>query len=146
MRTDPVRTNAQVSGALERLKAIKEGGSKALEKFEVKQEAAVYDVVDEQEYAKIVAKRRAEGGGFVVDDDGMGYHDNGEDEDLVMPDGEGAEEGRAAGGKSKDASKVKGALSTQAKRCSLHAQLCMGQLAPVSKRLRFRTRVRRMPA
>ena len=33
-----------------------------LDTYEVKEEAAVYDVVDEDEYADIVAKRRREGG------------------------------------------------------------------------------------
>jgi hypothetical protein len=106
----PAAPISQVSSALERLKAIKEGGGKRLDHFEVKEEAAVYDVVDEKEYAQIVAKRRAEGGGFVVDDEGLGYGDDGEDDDLVMPDAdreEGAEQGR--GGKRKDAAKGKGA-------------------------------------
>jgi DNA polymerase alpha subunit A len=53
---------ATARGALEALKAAREGGTKRVSNFEVKQEDAVYDVVEEQEYAKIVAKRRAEGG------------------------------------------------------------------------------------
>jgi DNA polymerase alpha subunit A len=70
----------------------------------------VYDVVDEKQYAQIVADRRAKGGDFVVDDEGLGYDENGEEDDLVMPDAdreEGAEEGRGAG-KRKDAAKGKG--------------------------------------
>jgi DNA polymerase alpha subunit A len=50
--------------ALEALKAAREGGLKRVADYEVKKEAAVYDVVDEDQYAQLVAKRREEGGQF----------------------------------------------------------------------------------
>lgn len=55
-------SRAGAKGALEALKAAREGGGKRVATYEVKQEEAVYDVVTEQEYAELAAKRRAEGG------------------------------------------------------------------------------------
>ena len=46
--------------------------------YTVKDEGAVYDEVDETEYASLVEKRRQRED-FVVDDDGLGYHDDGEE-------------------------------------------------------------------
>lgn len=73
-------TNAKARQALEQLKAARTGGVRRAEAYEYQGEAALYDVVDEQQYAEIVRKRREEGGGFVVDDDGRGYVDIGEDD------------------------------------------------------------------
>eukprot|EP00198_Chlamydomonas_reinhardtii_P009371 XP_001698708.1 DNA polymerase alpha subunit one [Chlamydomonas reinhardtii] len=80
-RRQPVQSSAAVKakGALEQLRAARDGGLKRALAYEVKEEAAVYDVVDEQQYAEIVKKRR-DAGDFVVDDDGAGYHDIGEDD------------------------------------------------------------------
>ena len=50
---------------MEALRAAREGGggaAKRVAEFEVKEEGALYDVVTEQDYADIAAKRRAEGG------------------------------------------------------------------------------------
>lgn len=55
------RNAASVAAALERLNAVK-AGSKRVETFELKEEAAVYDVVDEDTYAQLVTKRRIEHG------------------------------------------------------------------------------------
>lgn len=50
-------------GALEELQRLKTSGTKRAETFTLKEEKAVYDVVEEDEYAKLVAKRREEAGG-----------------------------------------------------------------------------------
>ncbi|GIL61548.1 hypothetical protein Vafri_16011, partial [Volvox africanus] len=84
---------AKAISALEQLRAAREGSGKRALTFEVKEEDAVYDVVDEQQYADIVKKRR-DAGAFVIDDDGTGgYADIGEDDFWnERPDGEDGEE------------------------------------------------------
>ncbi|GMI02114.1 hypothetical protein TrST_g14239 [Triparma strigata] len=57
---------------------LESGGGSALDDYTVKDEGAVYDEVDETEYASLVEKRRQRED-FVVDDDGLGYHDDGEE-------------------------------------------------------------------
>ena len=68
--------------------------------------ANVFDEVTEEEYKRIVEDRRAQSD-FVVDDEGMGYHDDGEehlfelnpedDEELVTEaDGKGKKRGKGA--------------------------------------------------
>ena len=52
--------------ALEQLKAAREGKSSRVKDFEVKEEAALYDVVSEADYAALAAKRRAEGGAIQI--------------------------------------------------------------------------------
>jgi DNA polymerase alpha subunit A len=54
-----------VAGALAELAAARSGQRRALT-YEVKQEDAVYDVVDEDQYAQIVAKRRMDAGRVVL--------------------------------------------------------------------------------
>jgi hypothetical protein len=49
-----------------------------LDEVEIADEGLVYDEVDETEYEAIVNARR-EREDFVVDDDGLGYHDDGEE-------------------------------------------------------------------
>ena len=49
-----------------------------LDDYEVKEDDDVFDVVDEENYAKLVEGRR-EGESFVVDDNGAGYADDGEE-------------------------------------------------------------------
>lgn len=81
-RRQPVQSSAaaKAKSALDQLRAAREGSGKRALNFEVKEEAAVYDVVDDQQYAEIVKKRR-DAGAFVVDDDGTGgYADIGEDD------------------------------------------------------------------
>jgi DNA polymerase alpha subunit A len=53
---------ASVAAALEKLNSAK-SGAKRVETFELKEEAAVYDVVDEDSYAQLQNKRRIEAGG-----------------------------------------------------------------------------------
>jgi DNA polymerase alpha subunit A len=72
------------SSALERLKALRQGGGRRSEAgggFQIKMETPIYDTVGEDEYDALVAKRREEARGFIVDDDGLGYGDEGEEED-----------------------------------------------------------------
>lgn len=63
-RRQPVVSAAKqkATSALEVLKAAREGKSSRVKDFEVKEEAALYDVVSEADYAALAAKRRAEGG------------------------------------------------------------------------------------
>jgi hypothetical protein len=54
------------------------GGSRA-DTYKIKAgEEDVYDLVDEDSYTTLVDKRRQKED-FVVDDDGLGYHDDGEE-------------------------------------------------------------------
>jgi hypothetical protein len=54
---------SKLAGVLADLTAAREGtGSKRASTFEVKQEDAVFDVVDEEQYEQLVAKRRLETG------------------------------------------------------------------------------------
>ena len=60
------RTNASRAGnakaALEKLRAQRESGTKHAIAYEVREEAAIFDAVQEDEYAGLVAKRREEAG------------------------------------------------------------------------------------
>nr|POE60803.1 dna polymerase alpha catalytic subunit [Quercus suber] len=72
--------------ALERLKALRQGGSHRSEsgvgvEFQIKLEKPIYDTVEEDEYGALVAQRQEEARDFIVDDDGLGYGDEGEGED-----------------------------------------------------------------
>ena len=49
-----------------------------MDEVEIADEGLVYDEVNEEEYEKLVNARR-EREDFVVDDDGLGYHDDGEE-------------------------------------------------------------------
>ncbi|KAA8547110.1 hypothetical protein F0562_003539 [Nyssa sinensis] len=67
--------------ALERLKTIRRGGRSEVGGFRIKMEDPIYDTVAEDEYDALVAKRREEVRGFIVDDNGLGYGDEGQEED-----------------------------------------------------------------
>lgn len=72
------------AGALERLKALRRDGRRSESGgggFQIKVADPIYDTVDEDEYETLVAKRRQEAQEFVVDDDGLIYHDEGQEED-----------------------------------------------------------------
>lgn len=70
------------TAALQRLKALRRGGRRSDGVgFQIKVEDPIYDTVDEDEYDELVAKRREEFKGFIVDDNGTGYGDDGEEED-----------------------------------------------------------------
>ncbi|KAJ8610436.1 hypothetical protein CTAYLR_008217 [Chrysophaeum taylorii] len=64
-------------GTLKALRAAREGGSRT-DQWEVPEDDKVFDEVDEEEYKKIVGERRQRED-FVVDDDGLGYYDDGEE-------------------------------------------------------------------
>ncbi|KAL0343706.1 UNVERIFIED_CONTAM: DNA polymerase alpha catalytic subunit [Sesamum angustifolium] len=72
--------------ALERLKALRRGGRREMDEggFKIKMEQPIYDTVDEEEYEALVAKRREEVKGFIVDDNGLGYGDEGQEEDWSL--------------------------------------------------------------
>ncbi|XP_068659458.1 DNA polymerase alpha catalytic subunit [Aristolochia californica] len=70
------------SSALERLKALR-GGRRSEFGFQIKVEEPIYDTVAEEDYAALVAKRREAAQEFIVDDDGLGYKDEGEEEDWA---------------------------------------------------------------
>ncbi|KAJ9170679.1 hypothetical protein P3X46_018771 [Hevea brasiliensis] len=72
--------------ALERLKALRRGGRRSENGggYDVKVETPIYDTVSEDDYDKLVARRREEAQGFIVDDDGLGYGDEGQEEDWSL--------------------------------------------------------------
>ncbi|KAK4783867.1 hypothetical protein SAY86_018235 [Trapa natans] len=73
------------SEALQRLKALRSGSRRSeSSSFHIKLDNPIYDTVEEEEYDKLVAKRREEVKGFIVDDDDLlGYADDGEEEDWT---------------------------------------------------------------
>ena len=62
----------------ENLKAAREGKKSRLDMLEIEAEDNVYDVMDQDEYEDLVRKRRQRED-FVVDDEGLGYYDDGEE-------------------------------------------------------------------
>ncbi|KAH9711929.1 DNA polymerase alpha catalytic subunit [Citrus sinensis] len=72
--------------ALERLKALRRGGRRSGDSvgYNIKLENPIYDTVAEDEYDALVARRREEARGFIVDDDGLGYGDEGQEEDWSV--------------------------------------------------------------
>lgn len=70
------------SEALERLKARLRGGRRSDGTGpQIRLENPIYDTVPEEEYNALVAKRREQAQSFIVDDEGLGYGDEGEEED-----------------------------------------------------------------
>ncbi|KAK9810187.1 hypothetical protein WJX72_006462 [[Myrmecia] bisecta] len=108
---------SKAKNALAELAELRRTGGKRANQYEVAEEEAVYDEVDEEDYALLVSKRREEGGGFIEDDNGLGYADIGEEEDWGAA-GEGSPEERHSADnpkKRKDPSKGKGAGKKQKK-------------------------------
>ncbi|KAI0115945.1 hypothetical protein GGR51DRAFT_502663 [Nemania sp. FL0031] len=64
---------------LAELRALRASGKKAYDTYEVAEERALYEEVDENEYKKIVRDRLNEDD-FVVDDNGEGYVDDGRED------------------------------------------------------------------
>ena len=58
------RGGKKFRNALDELRELKKSGKKRVDEYEVQEEDNVYDEVNEDEYARIVQKRREEGGGF----------------------------------------------------------------------------------
>ena len=79
-RTGGKKKKAQKLSALEQLRLAREGGSRN-EQFVEEDEEDIYDVVAEEDYRDLV-KKRQEREDFVVDDDGIGYIDDGEEHQL----------------------------------------------------------------
>eukprot|EP00775_Hariotina_reticulata_P008339 gene8339-8524_t len=102
MEPDKSSTKAGVAAALAKLNEA-QAGTKRVQNFELKEEKAVYDVVDEDEYAQLVTKRRIEAGDFLEDDDGE-YMDMGEEDDFFK----GGEQAAAAGSKKRKDADGKG--------------------------------------
>ncbi|XP_011043523.1 PREDICTED: DNA polymerase alpha catalytic subunit-like isoform X2 [Populus euphratica] len=106
------------SEALERLKALRRGGRRSENGggYAIKMEDPIYDSVPEDEYNSLVARRREEAQGFIVDDNGLGYGDEGEEEDWSQAglppssdesDGEGLNKSRSRKKKSEKKEKEK---------------------------------------
>lgn len=74
------------SDAIERLKALRSGRRREMDSggFQIKMEQPIYDTVDDDEYEALVAKRREEARGFIIDDNGLGYGDEGQEEDWSI--------------------------------------------------------------
>lgn len=58
------RGGKKFRNALDELRELKKSGKKRVDEYEVQEEDNVYDEVNEDEYARIVQKRREEGGAF----------------------------------------------------------------------------------
>ena len=88
------RTLSKKSKRGDTLAALRDARSKgsALDRLELKEEEDVYEQVSEDQYAELVRQRR-QGEDFVVDDDGLGYFDDGE-EHLGEEEADPAELGR----------------------------------------------------
>lgn len=65
--------------ALAELKALRAAGKKRLSSYQVEDQGAIYDEVDEEGYKKVV-RGRLNRDDFVVDDNGDGYADDGREE------------------------------------------------------------------
>jgi DNA polymerase alpha subunit A len=65
--------------ALAALRAARAGGKSRLESYQVEDQGAIYDEVDEEGYKKVV-RGRLNRDDFVVDDAGEGYADDGREE------------------------------------------------------------------
>ena len=94
MRRRGKKGNAARERALAEMASARKGGSRRTSQYEVQSEGDVFDLVDEKQYAKLVEDRRKRGD-FVVDDDGTGYMDDGEEHIFDQRDGE-SSSGRAA--------------------------------------------------
>lgn len=77
---DPKSTSH--SQALELLRSRRSGDRRSdAAKPQIRLENPIYDTIPEEEYTALVASRRDQSLSFIVDDDGLGYVDEGEEED-----------------------------------------------------------------
>ena len=67
------------AAALAELRALRASGKKRLDTYQVEDQGAVYDEVDEEGYKKVV-RSRLDQDDFVIDDNGEGYADDGREE------------------------------------------------------------------
>jgi DNA polymerase alpha subunit A len=65
--------------ALAQLRAQRASGKSRLESYQIEDQGAIYDEVDEDGYKKVV-RSRLDKDDFVVDDNGEGYADDGREE------------------------------------------------------------------
>lgn len=80
------KEKAEKDKNMRKMQEARAGGKSALDSLEDDDgDDNVYDMVDEDEYAKIVETRRKESD-FVVDDNGIGYADHGEEVVGVIDD------------------------------------------------------------
>lgn len=100
---------------LAELRALRASGKKAYDNYEVAEEQALYEEVDEGEYKKIVRERLNQDD-FVVDDNGEGYADDGrEDWDRVQTYYSGSEDDAASGSRDrKSGERIPGPLASVA--------------------------------
>ncbi|KAL5715404.1 DNA-directed DNA polymerase [Ranunculus cassubicifolius] len=70
--------------ALKLLAARRQGGARGIQ---VKLDAPIYDEVSPDLYDAMVAERREKGSSFIIDDDGLGYGDDGHEEDWTKAGG-----------------------------------------------------------
>ena len=66
------------------LRALRASGKTRLDSYEVEEQGAIYDEVDEEGYKKVVRKRLGQDD-FVIDDNGEGYADDGREEWQTEP-------------------------------------------------------------
>ncbi|GLU20032.1 hypothetical protein SLE2022_362500 [Rubroshorea leprosula] len=76
------------AGALERLKALRQGGrrSSSATGYEIKLDEPIYELMEDDEYEELVNKRRKEAADFIETDDAdgdLGYCDDGGEEDWT---------------------------------------------------------------
>ena len=81
--------------ALAALRAARAGGKTRLDSYQVEDQGAVYDEVDEEGYKKVV-RGRLNRDDFVVDDTGEGYADDGREEWQNERTNYSSDEGEAA--------------------------------------------------
>ena len=83
------RSNAsratRIADRLQEMKATRNGVRRS-DQVEVEDEGDVFETMTEKEYKKLVKERR-EGEDFVVDDEGLGYYDDGEEHLFDAVDG-----------------------------------------------------------
>lgn len=70
---------ASRASRLAELRAARKAGKTNFDSYQVKEEAQLYETVDEDSYKKIVRNRLDEDD-FVVDDNGEGYADDGRED------------------------------------------------------------------
>eukprot|EP01031_Cornospumella_fuschlensis_P037557 gene37557-45616_t len=85
-KSDKAKRTKVSKFSLDGLKEAREGKVSRLDQLELDEDDNVYELVDEDKYTELVEERR-KAGDFVVDDDGLGYYDDGEEILGVGEDG-----------------------------------------------------------
>ena len=106
--------------ALNKIKKVREGA--ILSSDDDEEDDNIYDVVTEEQYKKIVNDRR-KGEEFVVDDDGTGYYDHGEEVLFDVAEGEEANFSKEASIKDP---RARQRMRQQRKKASLNAAAAKG--------------------